>query len=131
MTFGELYHYKDLQADIRDLTAELETISFLKAVDYSGMPHGAGVGDPTSALVMQRDKLVDKLTAKKQEAYIQMRKVEEFIDTIPDLELQTLFREHFILLMTYEEIGNAHSYDRTTIAKKIRRFLKDSHNSRS
>lgn len=131
MTFSELYHYKDLQADIRDLTAELEAISFLKAVDYSGMPHGTGVGDPTSALVMQRDKLVDKLTAKKMESLAEMNRIEEYIDTIPDLELQTLFREHFILLMTYEAIGNAHNYDRTTIAKKIRRYLKDSHNSRS
>lgn len=124
MTIREMYRYKDLRVEIMAIEEELNEIGILKAVDYSGVRvKSGGTGDPVAALAEQREKLVDKLTRKKIDAQRQIILIEEFIDTIPDTEVQGMMREHFILLRTYAEIGDARHYDRTTVSKKIRAYL--------
>lgn len=126
MTYRELYRYKDLRKDIETIEQELDLIGYLKGVDYSAARvSSGGVGDPVAALADKREKLVNKLNAKKQEAQRQIIRIERFIDGIRDEEVQGFFREHFILLLTYEEIGKAHHYDRTTVSRKIRAYVTD------
>lgn len=132
MTYRELYRYKDLRKDIDTIEQELDVIGYLKGVDYSGVRVSSGsVGDPVASLAAKREKLVDKLNAKKQEAQLQIIIIERFIDSVKDEEVQGFIREHFILLRTYEQIGEAHHYDRTTVSKRIRAYVNISHNSRA
>lgn len=124
MTYKELYRYKDLRSEIRTIEQELALIGYLNAVDYSGVRVSSGsTGDPVAALAEKREKLIDKLNEKKLAAQRQIIVVESFIDTIDDVEVQGFFREHFILLRTYAEIGEAHHYDRTTVSRKIRAYM--------
>lgn len=124
MTIRDMYRYKDLRVAIASIEEELNEISVLKAVDYSGVRvKSGGTGDPVASLAEQREKLVDKLNRKKIEAQRQIIMIEQFIDTIPNTEVQEMMREHFILLHTYAEIGDARHYDRTTVSKKIRAYL--------
>ena len=121
MTMRELYRYKDLRTEIRTIEHELDLIGYLKGVDYSGVRVSSGsVGDPVADLAAKREKLIDKLNDKKLEAQREIIRIEEFIDTVDDKEAQGWIREHFILLRTYAEIGEAHHYDRTTVSKRIR-----------
>lgn len=132
MTYRELYRYKDLSREIETIEKELSLIGYLKGVDYSGVRvQGGGAGDPVGSLAARREKLVDKLTEKKLEAQRQIIKIERFIDSVKDEEVQGFIREHFVLLLTYEQIGYAHHYDRTTVSKKIRAYVDVSHNSRA
>lgn len=131
MTYRELYRYKDLRKDIETIEQELSVIGYLKGVDYSGVRVSSGsVGDPVANLAAKREKLVSKLNAKKLDAQKEIIRIEEFIDKIDETEVQGWFREHFILLRTYEEIGAAHHYDRTTVSKRMRAYVDVSHNSR-
>ena len=124
LTFKELYRYKDLRQEIATIERELMAITQLSAIDYTKARVNSGhTGDPTADMAARREKLVDKLNGKKEECVKQIDRVERFIESIPDETVQALFREHFILLMTYEEIGRAHHYDRTTVSKKIRAYV--------
>lgn len=124
LTYRELYHYKDLRQEIDVIERELKTITQLSAIDYTKSRVSSGhTGDPTADMAARREKLVDKLNGKKEECVKQIDRVERFIESIPDETVQAFFREHFILLMTYEEIGRAHHYDRTTVSRKIRAYV--------
>lgn len=126
MTYSELYRYKDLRAEIAAIETELRDITQMSAIDYTKPRVNSGhTGDPTAEMAERREKLVDKLNRKKAECVKQIDRVERFIDTIEDETVQGFFREHFILLMTYEEIGQAHHYDRTTVSRKIRAYVAD------
>lgn len=126
MTFKELYRYKDLRQEIATIERELMAITQLSAIDYTKARVNSGhTSDPTADMVTRREKLVDKLNRKKAECVKQIELVERFIESIQDETVQGFFREHFILLMTYEEIGQAHHYDRTTVSRKIRAYVTD------
>lgn len=131
MTYRELHRYKDLRQEIAVIERELKTITQLSAIDYTKARVNSGhTGDPTADMAARREKLFDKLIRKKAECVQQIDRVERFIESIDDETVQSFFREHFILMMTYEEIGQAHHYDRTTVSKKIRACVQTSHNSR-
>ena len=126
MTFQELYRYKDMRAEISAIERELKIITQMSAIDYTRTRVRSGhTGDPTADMASRREKLVDKLNRKKEACVKQIDKVERFIDSIDDETVQGFFREHFILLMTYEEIGQAHHYDRRTVSRKIRAYITD------
>ena len=126
MTYRELYRYKDLRSEIDAIERELKTIKQLSAIDYTRTRVKSGrTGDPTADMAARREKLVDMLIRRKAECVRQIDRVERFIEAIDDETVQGFFREHFILLMTYEEIGQAHHYDRTTVSRKIRAYITD------
>lgn len=126
MTYRELYRYKDLRSEIAAIESELKVITKMSAIDYTKARVNSGhTGDPTADMAARREKLFDKLTRKKAECVKQIDCVERFIESIDDETVQGFFREHFILLMTYEEIGQAHHYDRTTVSRKIRAYVTD------
>ena len=126
MTYEELYRYKDLRSEIAAIESELKIITQMSAIDYTKARVNSGhTGDPTADMAARREKLVDKLNRKKAECVKQIDCVELFIESINDETVQSFFREHFILLMTYEEIGQAHHYDRTTVSRKIRAYVAD------
>ena len=126
MTYEELYRYKDLRSEIAAIESELKIITQMSAIDYTKARVNSGhTGDPTADMAARREKLVDKLNRKKAECVKQIDCVELFIESINDETVQSFFREHVILLMTYEEIGQAHHYDRTTVSRKIRAYVAD------
>lgn len=124
MTYEELYRYKDLRSEIAAIENELKIITQMSAIDYTKARVNSGhTSDPTYDMAARREKLVDMLNRKKAECVKQIDRVERFIESIDDDTVQGFFREHFILLMTYEEIGQAHHYDRTTVSRKIRAYM--------
>ena len=58
--------------------------------------------------------------------------IERFIETVKDLEIKDILSKRYMDNLTYEEIGRDLGYDRTTISKKVDKFLNQqqvSHNS--
>ena len=47
-----------------------------------------------------------------------------FINNIDDPDLRIIFRKRFIDLETWEKIGEKLNYDRTVVAKKCRKYIK-------
>ena len=58
---------------------------------------------------------------KALEEYI---KIEKFMYSVDDEELKLIIRYRFLNCMTWEDIGYKMNYDRSTIIKKFRKFIK-------
>ena len=52
------------------------------------------------------------------------KKIERFIETIPDSQLRTIVRLRNIDLMTWQEIGDVLGLDRKTVSTKYNNFIK-------
>lgn len=61
--------YKDLKKQ-RDELQSLIGQDVLKGVSYDGMPHGAGVGDPTYQYMVKKEAQLNKLRLTKQKIAI-------------------------------------------------------------
>ena len=96
---------------------------------FGGMPRGNLPGNPTERIAIKKVLLLEELNAaleKKIEAEIAVRK---FIDAIPDPAIKTIAELRFIYQMGWDDIAVEVSprhkdYDRTTVAKKLRNYLK-------
>lgn len=77
-------------------------------------------------------QLLIDLIGNKQ-IYMDMKlEIELFIETISDLEIKNIMTSRYVDGMTFEEIGDELGYDRTSISKKIDKFMENervSHNS--
>lgn len=85
------------------------------------------VGAPSMADTQEREKKVRQLMAKlgeRKKEYEQMKMdIDIAIENIEDMEMRQIFQYKYIDEMSNQEIGEELGYDRTTITKKINRFL--------
>lgn len=124
MTYGELYAYRHLTAEINDLEAELRHISFLRsAVITGGSDHGTSDGQPVERAVERCEQLENRILAKKREAMSVLNAIDTYISGISDVTVRTIFRKRFILGESYEQIGTALYMDRRTVARKVCAYL--------
>lgn len=88
-------------------------------------------GSERNALINQ---LIIDITGNK-EYYEDMKlDIEQFIESIQDIEMKTILQMRYMDNRKYDEIGDALGYDRTTVSKKIDAFIFQnelSHNSHS
>lgn len=89
-------------------------------------------GTPSKESIQERIAMLNDIYSEKQlKALDEYVKIEKYISSIDDPEMRTLMRLRFLDLLTWEQIAEKTYQERTTIAKKIRRYLKskNSHNS--
>ena len=97
----------------------------------SDMPKGRGVSDKVSDYVAEVVILEEIIKLNIQKIFYERNKLERYIAEIPDSEVRLIMRLRHINGMTWDEIGAEVNQERTTVAKKYRRFINNSHNSRS
>lgn len=76
-------------------------------------------------------KSIQEKSAELKELWVQKRiealeeyiKIESFIDKVDDAEIRILLRYRYLDLLNWEEIGSKVYMDRTSVSKKVRRFL--------
>lgn len=66
---------------------------------------------------------------KRVSALEEYIKIEKYISTVEDTEIRIIMRKRFLDLKEWEEIGLEIHQDRTTVSKKLRRYLKRTNNS--
>lgn len=128
MTEKELSRYYHLKKEIKDLEDRIDEIGYgLGATKIKEVITNPGVTESIQQKIVElRDKYVE-LRLSALEEYI---KIENFIDTIEDSDIRTMMRMRFLSLKSWERIGIEFYCDRTTVSKKVRRYLKElSHNS--
>lgn len=123
MTYNELKKYYWIKQKIEDLEKEIKNLESLGAAPISDMPRGGIISNPTEQFVLKRDKLIDKLNKLKAKAIIKHDEIESFISSIPDEELECIFRETFILCYKQKTVARIHHMDRTTVYYKIKGYL--------
>lgn len=136
---------KQVLEDYQKLGRELERIN--KKLDYyantplkathgivkgsaKGFPYTERrieVGAPSIADTKQREQKVRELMIQlgnRKKEYEQMKfDIDIAIESIEDMEMRQILQYRYIDEMTIMEIGELLGYDRSTISKKIDRFL--------
>lgn len=129
MTEKELSKYYYLKQEIKDLEERIDTLGVgVGSIKITDMPKGSSkLSSIQERIVELKEKWITaRLTALEE--YI---KIETYINSIEDTEIRMIARYRYLDLLGWEQIalkiGNGQ--DRTTISKKIRKFLDNSPNS--
>ena len=134
MTEHELMGYTYIKARIERIErriAELELEDGLGAVNMDGMPHGSTPGDPVARMAIARVALHERLVRLRAELIEKELEIQEYIDSVEDEEVKLIIEWRFIDLLNWCAIAEnlaemtGEAVDRTTPAKKIKKFLQD------
>lgn len=116
--YWEIQDAEWLQEKIEELSAENITSHI------TGMPKGSEVSNKTQNMAIMRASLQQQLQEQYEKCMESILKITEYIGTIKDPEMRSLFRLRFIECRTYHDIAKIKNYsDHTVVWKKINYFL--------
>lgn len=106
MSEKDLSKYYELKREVKDLEERIENVGKL---DES----------------LTKVELVSLLTEKRITALEEYLEIERFIETIEDVELRNIMRLRYLDLKTWEEVADKFFMDRSTVSKKVKRYLEN------
>lgn len=118
---NKLYY---LKIDIENIKEEIRNIPTISSPQITGMPHGTDVSNPIEAYFLKKEKLIEKLNSKIEKYTEELIRIEDIIDTIDDEEVRAIARMRFVQCLKWEEIGEKVHLERTTCAKKLKKYIK-------
>ena len=125
MSEKELSRYYNLKREVQDLEDRIKEFgSGVKSTPIKEVQVSSS--HSTKSIQETKVELVSRYTEKRIEALEQYLAIERYIEDIEDVEIRNLMRYRFLDLMKWEDIAEKVFQDRTTISKKVRRFLKES-----
>lgn len=113
-----------IKKEIEQIEERMKELTVLSAVSFSGMPSGNTVSSPVEKFNERLDKLKRKLAIKHAESLEEEERIEKYIETIEDVEIRVLARARFIECKSWQQIGDENFMDRTTVYKKLNRYIK-------
>ena len=120
MTEKELSRYFWLKKEVKNLENKLE--EFGDGVSATSYEEKIGGGVPVS-IQEKRALLQEKLINARLDALEEYIKIESYIERVEDIEIKAIMRMRFQDLMNWDEIGEILHMERTTVSKKLRRYL--------
>ena len=124
MSEKELSRYYNLKREVLDLEERIaEFGSGVKSVPIKEV--AVTSSHSTKSIQETKVELVSRLTEKRIEALEEYLAIERYIEEVEDVEIRNIMRYRFLDLMKWEDIAEKLYQDRTTISKKLRRFLKE------
>lgn len=127
MSEKELSRYYFLRQEIKDLENRLREFGVgLSAVNLEKELSGSTVHN---SIQEKRAILIEKWINARLTALEEYLKIENYIEKVEDSEIRQIMRYRFLDLYGWYEIGELLHCDRTTASKKMRAYLKHSHNS--
>lgn len=124
MSEKELSRYYNLKREVQDLEDRIKEFgSGVKSVPIKEVQVSSS--HSTKSIQETKVELVSRYNEKRIEALEQYLAIERYIEEIEDVEIRNLMRYRFLDLMKWEDIAEKVFQDRTTISKKVRRYLKE------
>lgn len=121
---------KHIREEINDIEEEIASLPMISSPQLTGMPHGAGISNPTVSYALKKEALEAKLNKRKEMLTAKLIKCEDekerlegVIDCIDDIEVKAIARMRFIDNMKWEAIGEIVHLERTTCSKKLRKYI--------
>lgn len=132
MTERELMSLIYIQARINRISMkilELEDEDGLGSVDMDGMPHSKTPGKPVERMALARAALHEKLVQLKTELAEKEMAIMDYIESVEHEDIKFIMELRFIdgkywqdIAVEWEEKTGKYA-DRTTLAKKLERYL--------
>ena len=123
MTEKQLSTYYQLRKEVDDLESRIKEfgdgVSGIKIKDIitQGGSYGASIQERLA-------ELKDKYMERRITALEEYLKIETYINSVEDQEIRLIMRRRFLDLKSRETIGEEIHQERTTVAKKVRRYIK-------
>lgn len=125
MTEKELSRYFWLKKEVRKIENQL--LEFGDGVSATSFEEKIGSSGVAKSLQEKRMEIIEKLINARLDAIEEYLKIENYIDKVEEVEIKTIMRLRFQELKNWDEIGEELHMDRTTVSKKVRKYI--SHNS--
>ena len=132
MTERELMSLVYIQARIAKISeriAELEEEDGLGSMNMDGMPHSRTPGKPVERMALARAALHEKLLDLKADLVEKELAITEYIESVEQEDIKLIMELRFIdgrdwgnVAVEWEERTGKYA-DRTTLAKKVRKYL--------
>ena len=121
MTEKELSKYYYLTIEIKDIEERIAKFgNGVGSKEFDNEISGTGKRESIQEKYMELKSLyIARLTALEE--YI---KIEKYISDVEDPEIRLIMRLRFMDLKDWDEIGAKLNYDRTSVSKKVRRYIK-------
>ena len=127
MTEKELSQYYYLKKEIEDLENKLAELGYgVGAIKWSLEPKGTAL----SASIQEKiTELKDLWISRRMDAIETYLKIGNYINTIPEPDIRLIATYRYLNLLTWDQTAAklGDGSDRTTVAKKMRKYLKNSH----
>ena len=127
MTEKELGRYFWLKKEVKHLENQLE--EFGDGVSATSFEERIGSSGISISIQEKRQLIIEKLINARLSALEEYIKIETYINKVEDTTIRTIMIMRFQELKSWDEIGIELDKDRTTVAKLLRRYLKNSPNS--
>lgn len=125
MTEKELSRYYYLKKEIKDLEDRLKEFGVgLSAINLDKELSGSSAHN---SIQEKRAMLKEKWINARLTALEEYLKIENYIESVEEVEIRQIMRYRFLDLYDWYKIGELMNYDRTTCSKKVRTYLKHSH----
>jgi len=129
MTEKELSRYYYLKKEIKYLEEKIEKMGYgIGSIKISDMPkNNTKIESIQEKIVALKEKWIEARISALEE----YTKIENYVENIEDLEMKQIIRYRYLDLFSWEQIALklGTGQDRTTISKKVRKFLENSPNS--
>ena len=125
MTKEELSSYYYLKKEIKQIEERIKEIddTFLSANKINGMRYEKRLSNPQEQRMILIEKYDKRLEEKKDEALIELMKIEDFIDSINEPEIRMIFRYRYIELIEWNKIATLVHMSERTVFRKHREIL--------
>ena len=122
MTEKELSQYYFLTIEIKDIEERIAKFgNGVGSKEFDNEISGTGKRESIQEKYMELKSLYIEKRIGALEEYI---KIEKYISDVEDPEIRLIMRLRFMDLKDWDEIGAKLNYDRTSVSKKVRRYIK-------
>lgn len=122
MTEQELSKYYWLKKEIKDLEDRLKEFGYgLSATKLDKEISGI---TSTESIQEKRIIIIEKWISARVSALEEYLKIESYIESVEDSEIRQIMRYRFLDLLSWEKVAEKMNYERTTIPKKLRSYLR-------
>jgi hypothetical protein len=118
---NKLYY---LNIEIENIREEIRSLPMISSPQITGMPRGSGISEPSAVYLLKKEFLENKLDQVEKKYKAEFERVKGIIDRIDDDEIQAIARYRLIDNMKWEDIGEKVHLERTTCAKKLKKYIK-------
>ena len=117
---NKLYY---LKTEIENIQEEIRSMPTVSSPQITGTPHGSGISEPVVKYVLKKEELVERLNQKIAKYTEELVRIENIIERIDDEEARVIARLRFVQCLKWEEIGERVHLERTTCAKKLKKYI--------
>ena len=128
MTIHELSKYHKIKNEMKQLEDSIRELeeTVIGSSKITGMPLSiSGVNSsPTERIGIKLASLKQKLTDKTEQLLDEAQKIEEYIETVDDVDIRIIISKRFLDCKTWQQVANEIHADRSPYYR-LKKYLKD------